>query len=118
MPRGGQPADSHFNSHRDALEAHSSCLASPCLAPSGGRRSGRFAEQLDRPDDFRVPADQKNPKETNRYERRKHSLSVKLTDNRFTEKTNSCIAGNQRPGISTLWALPAEGPPYAKGRPA
>ena len=28
------------------------------------------------------------------------------------------LAGNQRPGISTLWALPAEGPPYAKGRPA
>jgi hypothetical protein len=34
------------------------------------------------------------------------------------QETVSFLAGNQRPGVSALWALPAEGPPYAKGRPS
>jgi hypothetical protein len=62
MPRGGQPADEIFNSHPNALEAQLPCLASPCPAPSGGRRPAASRGILHRPEAFRVRADKKSQK--------------------------------------------------------
>jgi hypothetical protein len=100
MRRGNQPKDLRINPHLDAPDLPSACFAPSAREPAVRNTNGSLRRffQTDSP---------------------KIMLAALFDQRRYIElKTILFLAGNQRPCIAALWALPAERPPYAEGRPA